>query len=97
MPTKKGKSKPAKLKKASNKSRRTRAAGGTGQSARAGGARGTGASRTAGGRKKDAGRLRKTEAGSVFIGTTPVPPGRLAEDRGNKKAGDGGSGKVVIL
>ena len=97
MPTKKGKSKPGKAKKASNKSRRTRAAGGIGRSKRAGGARGTGSSRKSGGRKKAAGRLRRTEAGPVWIGSSPAPVVRPDQEPGDKKAGDGGSGKVVIL
>ena len=97
MPTKKGKRKPAKAKKASNKSRRTRAAGGIGQSKRAGGSRGTGASNRSGGRKRSAGGLRRTEAGPVWIGTSPTPLARPAEEPGDKKAADGESGRVVIL
>lgn len=97
MPTKKGKSKPAKARKTSNKSRRTRAAGGKGQSKRAGAARKTGASRNSGGRKKPAGRLRRTEAGPVWIGSSPDPVISPADEPGNKKATDGGSDRVVIL
>jgi hypothetical protein len=96
MPTKKGKSKPAKARKTSNKSRRTRAAGGKGQSKRAGAARKTGASRAGGGRKKPAGRLRRTEAGPVWIGSSPEPVVRPTEEPGEKKAGDVGD-RVVIL
>ena len=96
MPTKKGKSKPAKARKTSSKSRRTTAAGGKGRSKRAGAARKTVASRTSG-RKKPAGRLRRTEAGPVWIGTSPEPIIRPTEEPGDKKAGDGESGRVVIL
>ena len=95
MPTKKGKSKPAKAAKTSNKARRTRAAGGQGQSKRAGASRKTGANPTSGGRKKDAGRLRKTEAGPVFISTNPSPARTPGEDKGGQKAG--GGERVVIL
>ena len=97
MPTKRGKSKPAKARKTSNKSRRTRAAGGKGQSKRAGAARKTGSSRNSGGRKKPAGRLRRTEAGPVWIGSSPDPVARPTEEPGDKKAGDGESGRVVLL
>ena len=96
MPTKKGKSKPAKASKASNKSRRTGAAAAKGQSKRAGGARRTGASAKSGGRKKAAGRLRRTEAGPVWVATNPTPTRGPAEDRGGQKAGGGGD-RVVIL
>ena len=95
MPTKKGKSKPAKAKKASNKTRRTRAAGGAGTSKRAGGSRGTGASNRSGGRKRAAGKLRRTEAGPVWIGSSPKPVNLPAEDRGDRKAS--GGERVVIL
>jgi hypothetical protein len=95
MPTKKGKSKPAKAKKASNQQRRTRAAGGKGESKRAGGSRGTGASATSGGRKKAAGKLRRTEAGPVWIGTSPTPAKAPGGDKGGQKAG--GGERVVIL
>ena len=95
MPTKKGKSKPAKAKKTSNKSRRTRAAGGQGQSKRAGASRQTGVNPTSGGRKKAAGRLRKTEAGPVWIGSSPTPAKAPGEDKGGQKAG--GGERVVIL
>jgi hypothetical protein len=98
MPTKKGKSKPAKARKTSNKSRRTGAAGGKGRSKRAGAARKTGASRGSGGRKKPAGRLRRTEAGPVWNGTSPEPVVRPTEEPGDRKATDGGgSDRVVIL
>ena len=97
MPTKKGKSKPAKAKKASNKQRRTRVAG-TGQSKRAGGSRGTGASARSGGKKRGAGKLRRTEAGPVWIGSSPAPVNLPAEDPGSNKATDGGgSDRVRIL
>ena len=96
MPTKKGKSKPAKARKTSNKSRRTRAAGGKGRSKRAGTTRKAGASRAGGGRKKPAGRLRRTEAGPVWIGSSPEPVIRPTEEPGEKKAGDVGD-RVVIL
>jgi hypothetical protein len=98
MPTKKGKSKPAKARKTSTKSRRTRAAGGKGQSKRAGAARKTGSPRNSGGRKKPAGRLRRTEAGPVWIGSSPEPVISPTDEPGNKKATDGGgSDRVVIL
>ena len=97
MPTKKGKSKPAKAKKASNKMRRTRAAGGKGKSKRAGGARKTGASARSGGRRKAAGKLRRTEAGPVWIGSSPAPVNLPAEDPGSSKATGSGSDRVRIL
>ena len=96
MPTKKGKSKPAKAKKASNKSRRTRAAGGIGQSKRAGSARQTGASRNSGGRKKAPAGMRRTEAGPVWIGSSPAPVARPAQEPGGKKVGDGATGRVIL-
>jgi hypothetical protein len=97
MPTKKGKSKPAKAKKTSNKQRRTRV-GGAGKSKRAGASRGTGASKTSGGRKRSAGKLRRTEAGPVWIGSSPAPVNLPAEDPGSSKATTGGgSDRVRIL
>jgi hypothetical protein len=85
MPTKKGKSKPAKARKASNKIRRTRAAsGGPNRSKRASSKRtGTG--------------LRRTEAGPVWIGSSPAPISPPAGQPGDTKAGTGGSDRVVIL
>src|SRR5687767_9844647 len=97
MPTKKGKSKPAKAKKASSKQRRTRV-GGTGKSKRAGGSRGTGASKRSGARKRSGGKLRRTEAGPVWIGSSPAPVNLPAEDPGSNKATDGaGTDRVRIL
>jgi hypothetical protein len=87
MPTKKGKSKPAKAKKTSNKLRKTRPAAGKRPAKRAGAAR----------KKKPAGRLRRTEAGPVWIGSSPAPIVRPDRETGDQKAGDGGSGRVVIL
>ena len=97
MPTKKGKSKPAKAKKASNKTRRTRATGAKGTSKRAGGTRKTGAAARSGGRKRAAGRLRRTEAGPVWIGSSPAPINLPAEDPGSTKATGSGSDRVRIL
>lgn len=97
MPTKRGKSKPAKARKTSNKMRRSRAAGGKGKSVRAGGARKTGASTRSGGKKRSAGRLKRTEAGPVWIGSSPNPIGLPTEERGDRKAGDGGTERAVIL
>jgi hypothetical protein len=94
MPTKKGKSKPAKAKKASNKGRRTKVAGGAGTSKRAGGSRGTGASARSGGRKKAAGKLKRTEAGPVWIGKSK-PISLPTETPGDRKAT--GGERVVIL
>ena len=96
MPTKKGKSKPAKAKKASSTMRRSGAAGGAGKSKRAGGARKTGAAAKSGGRKKAIGKLRKTDAGPVWIGSTPRPVNLPTEDPGARKATKG-SERVVIL
>ena len=94
MPTKKGKSKPAKAKKASSKGRRTRAAGGKGRSKRAGGSRKTGGSARSGGRKRAAGKLRRTEAGPVWIGKSQ-PVTLPTETPGERKAT--GGERVVIL
>jgi len=94
MPTKKGKSKPAKAKKASNQKRRTRAAGATGKSKRAGSARRTGAAAGSGGRKRAAGKLRRTEAGPVWIGKSQ-PISLPTQTPGDRKAS--GGERVVIL
>ena len=97
MPTKKGKSKPGKAKKASNKQRRTRV-GGTGKTKRAGASRGAGATKRSSGRKRTAGKLRRTEAGPVWIGSSPAPVNLPAEDPGSSKATTGGgSDRVRIL
>lgn len=111
MPTKKGKSKPAKAKKASNKMRRDHPVGGAVGARGVGKTRGgrsnnsrrttgpartkTGAAPKAGGRRKAAGRLRKTEAGPVWIGSSPAPRKAPGEDKGAQKAG--GGERVVIL
>ena len=109
MPTKKGKSKPSKAKKASNTMRRTKTAGGANTSKRAGAARKTGASARktgasarktsasarSGGRKRAAGKLKRTEAGSVWIGSSPAPIDRPTEERGDRKAGDTGSVRIL--
>jgi hypothetical protein len=87
MPTKKGKSKPAKARKTSNKARRTRTGVAKGKTKRAGGARKT----------KPAGRLKRTEAGPVWIGSSPAPVIRPDQEPGDKKAGDGESGRVLLL
>jgi hypothetical protein len=90
MPTKKGKSKPAKARKTSNKMRRSRTGGAIGKSRRAG--------TTARTRKKrPATGMQRTEAGPVWIGSSPAPVARPAEDLGAKKVGDEGSDRVVIL
>jgi hypothetical protein len=94
MPTKKGKRTPAKAKKASKKSRGTRAAAG---SKRAGGARKPGASSRSAGRKRAVSGIRRTEAGPVWIGSSPTPLARPTDEPGDKKAADGESGRVVIL
>ena len=97
MPTKKGKSKPAKAKKTSSKARRTRV-GGKGSSKRAGAKRGTGAATRTGGRKRAAGKLRRTEAGPVWIGSSPAPVNLPPEDPGSNKATtDSGAERVRIL
>jgi hypothetical protein len=98
MPTTKGKSKAGKAKKASNKSRRVA------PTSRAGKARGDApgkkTKRTTGtratGSRRQGGKLKRTEAGPVWIGSSPAPINRPAEERGDQKAG-GGSGRVVIL
>ena len=95
MPTKKGKSKPSSAKKAGNKGRRTKTAGRASTSKRAGAARKTGAKARGGARKRAAGKLKRTEAGPVWIGSSPAPIDRPAEERGDQKAG--GSGSVRIL
>jgi hypothetical protein len=87
MPTKKGKRKPAKAKKTSNKLRKTRPAAGKRPAKRAGAAR----------KKRPAGRLRRTEAGPVWIGSSPAPVNLPAEDPGSHKATDGGADRVRIL
>lgn len=95
MPTKKGKSKPGKARKASNKGRRTRV-GGTGQSRRA--TRKAGSSRKPGTAGKS-GRARRATPGRR-IGkpiTAPPPITVPSEERGDTKAGGGESGRVVIL
>jgi hypothetical protein len=98
MPTKKGKSKPAKARKTSNKTRRTVAAGGgPNRSKRAGGGRGTGASARSGGRKRAAPGMRRTEAGPVWIGSSPAPLSPPTGEPGDNKAGTGESDRVVIL
>lgn len=97
MPTKKGKSKPAKARKTSNKMRRGRPAGGKGKSARVGGVRKAGAARRGTARKRSAGKLKRTEAGPVWIGSSPTPVARPTEERGDQKAGDGRLDRVVIL
>ena len=94
MPTKKGKSKPAKAKKTSNKLRRT---GGVGKTKRAGASRTASASKR-GGKKRAGGKLRRTEAGPVWIGSSPTPVNLPAEDPGSSKATTGGgSDRVRIL
>lgn len=90
MPTKKGKSKPGKAKKASNKTRRSA----TGKAKPAGTTRK--ASRKGAGRKKPGGKLRRTEAGPVWIGSSPKPVNLPTEDPGARKATKG-SERVVIL
>jgi hypothetical protein len=90
MPTKKGKSKPAKAKKASNTTRKARPAGGKRPAKRAAGAA------RSGGRKKSAGRLRRTEAGPVWIGSSPAPIVRPTEEPGSRKVNDGGSGRIAL-
>ena len=92
MPTKKGKSKPAKAKKASNATRRTRTGGAKGKTKTKTKRAGTAAK--GGVRKKAAGRLRRTEAGPVWIGKSQpisVPTGTP----GDQKAS--GGERVVIL
>ena len=88
MPTKKGKSKPAKARKTSNKMRRSTGAGGKRPAKRS-----AGAAR----KKKPAGRLKRTEAGPVWIGSSPAPIIRPDQEPGDRKAGDGGSERVSIL
>lgn len=98
MPTKKGKAKPAKAKKASNKMRRDHPVGG------AVGARGVG--KTRGGRSNNSRRTtgpRRTKTGALPTaratpGTAIKPPpplDRPAEERGDTKAG--GGERVTIL
>ena len=85
MPTKKGKSKPAKARTTSNKMRRTRAATG-----------GASRSKRAGSKRKGTG-VRRTEAGPVWIGSSPAPISAPAGEPGDTKAGTGESDRVVIL
>ena len=98
MPTTKGKSKAGKAKKTSNKTRRV---GPTSRAGKArGGAPGKKNTRTTGKRapssRRAGGKLKRTEAGPVWIGSSPAPINKPAEERGDQKAG-GGSGRVVIL
>jgi hypothetical protein len=97
MPTKKGKSKPAKARKTTNKMRRSRAVGKVGASKRTAGPKKKSASTRASTTKRSAGRLKRTEAGSVWIGSSPAPVARPTEERGDRKVGDVGSGSVRIL
>jgi hypothetical protein len=99
MPTKKGKSKPAKARKATNKMRRSRAGSVIGASKRA---RTTARKKSAapprtGTRPRGSGKVKRTEAGPVFIGGSPEPVARPTEERGGRKAGDSGAGSVRIL
>ena len=90
MPTKKGKSKPAKARKTSNKARRGRVTTARKTTKKAAGASARGA-----GRKRGAGKLRRTEAGPVWIGSSPAPVNIPTTDPGGQKASGGQS--VVIL
>ena len=92
MPTKKGKSKPAKAKKVSNKTRRSA----TGKSKPAGTAKKSAAGKSAG-RRKAAGKLRRTEAGPVWIGSSPAPVNLPREDPGSNKVTGAGSERVRIM
>ena len=98
MPTTKGKSKAGKAKKASNKSRRVAPTSRAGKAR--GGAPGKKTKRTTGtratGSRRSGGKLKRTEAGPVWIGSSPAPIDKPVEERGDQKAG-GGSGRVVIL
>ena len=89
MPTKKGKGKAAKAKKASSKMRRGRATTARKTSKKAA----TPARR--GARKRGAGKLRRTEAGPVWIGSIPAPVNIPTNDPGGQKSSGGQS--VVIL
>jgi hypothetical protein len=97
MPTKKGKSKPAKARKTGNKMRRSRTVGHAGASKRTAGPKRKPASTRAGATKRSAGGLKRTEAGSVWIGSSPAPVTRPTEERGDRKVGDVGLGSVRIL
>ena len=92
MPTSKGKSKAGKAKKASNKTRRVAPTSRAGKAR--GGAPGKKTKRATGARS--GGKLKRTEAGPVWIGSSPAPISKPAEERGDQKAGSG-SGRVVIL
>jgi|RhiMethySRZTD1v2_1073278.scaffolds.fasta_scaffold490351_2 hypothetical protein len=89
MPTKKGKSKPAKARKTANKARRGRVTTARKTTKKAA----TPARRVA--RKRGAGKLRRTEAGPVWIGSSPAPVNIPTNNPGGQKASDGQS--VVIL
>ena len=91
MPTKKGKSKPAKAKKASNATRRTRTGTAKGKATTK---KRAGTAAKGGVRKKAAGKLRRTEAGPVWIGKSNPLMG-TGQDKGGEKAG--GGERVVIL
>ena len=100
MPTKKGKSKPAKANKVSNKTRR----GATGKAKPAGTTRKSAAAGKSSARKKPAGRkkattgkLRRTEAGPVWIGSSPAPINLPREDPGSNKVTGAGSERVRIM
>jgi hypothetical protein len=91
MPTKKGKSKPAKAKKASNTKRRTRTGAAKGKTTTK---KRAGTAAKGGVRKKATGKLRRTEAGPVWIGKSQ-PISIQTGTPGDQKAS--GGERVVIL
>lgn len=92
MSMKKGKGKPVKVKKASSTARR-----GAAKSKRtAPTKRPTRAAKRLGGKKRATGKLRRTEAGPVWIGNTAKPVNLSSDDRGSNKA-TGDSPRVVLL
>lgn len=92
MATKKGKSKPAKAKKTASEARRSAA----GKSKRKINARPIRSTKRVGAKKRASGRLRRTEAGPVWIGNAAKPVNLPSDDRGSNKA-TGHSERVVIL